>query len=76
MQSLPEREFSTDELVAIESDRRRRVLAAFLLGSEARPEEQGLQPWRGVFAGLCLAAAALLVVGVLALASASLPSAH
>ena len=72
MDSLPEREFSTEELLAIESDRWRRVLAAFLLGSEARPEQPVLQPWKGLVAGLCLAAAALLVVGVIALASATL----
>ena len=72
MESLPEREFTTEELLAIESDRWRRVLAAFLLGSDARGEQPVVRPWSGVVAGLGLAAVALLVVGVVALASATL----
>jgi hypothetical protein len=66
------RELSTDELLDIESDRRRRVVAAFLLGGEARPDGPALRPWRGVAGGIVLTAAAIVVVGVVAAASATL----
>ena len=72
--SLPPREFTTEEAVAIESDRWRRVVAAFLIGMQARPEHGALDPWRGLVLAVCVAAAAVLVVGVVALASASLAS--
>ncbi|MBJ7597992.1 hypothetical protein [Candidatus Nephthysia bennettiae] len=69
---LDRRELSTDEALEIESDRRRRVVAAFLLGGEARPDRPSLRPWRGVAGGIGLTAVAIVVVGVVAVASATL----
>jgi hypothetical protein len=69
--SLDPRELSTEEALDIESDRRRRVVAAFLLGGEARPDRPTLRPWRGVVGGVGLTAAAIVVVGVVAVASAT-----
>jgi hypothetical protein len=66
------REFTTDEALEIESDRRRRVVAAFLVGGEAGPDRPALRPWRGVLGGIGLTAAAVIVVGVVAVASATL----
>ena len=67
-----EREFTADEALEIESDRWRRVAAAFLLGMEARAEQRVPEPWGALVAGLCLAAAVALVVGVIGLARAAL----
>ena len=67
-----QREFTAEEALEIESDRWRRVAAAFLLGMEARTEQRVPEPWGGLVGGLCLAAAVALVVGVISLASASL----
>jgi hypothetical protein len=69
---LNRRELSTEEALDIESDRRRRVVAAFLLGGEARPDRPALRPWRGVAGGIGLTVAAIVVVGVVAVASATL----
>jgi hypothetical protein len=69
------RELCTEEALDIESDRRRRVVAAFLLGGEARPDRpdrSALRPWRGVAGGIGLTVAAIVVVGVVAVASATL----
>jgi hypothetical protein len=69
---LPERELSTEEAMEIESDRWRRVVAAFLLGSEARPERGVLRPWSGLLGGLGLAVAIAVLVGVIGVAGATL----
>ena len=66
------REFSTEEALEIGSDRWRRVVAAFLLGAEARPHRPALRPWRGLLGGVGLTAAIVLVVGVVGVASATL----
>jgi hypothetical protein len=67
---LAVRELTTDEALEIESDRRRRVVAAFVLGAEARPDRP--RPWRGFLGGLGLAVAIALVVGVVGVARATL----
>jgi hypothetical protein len=69
---LPDRELSTEEALEIESDRWRRVVAAFLLGSEARPERAVLRPWSGLLGGLGLAVAIIVLVGVIGVAGATL----
>ena len=66
------REFTTEEALEIESDRWRRVVAAFLQGAEARPDRPALRPWRGVFGGIGLTVAIVVVVGVVGVASATL----
>jgi hypothetical protein len=73
---LPERELSTEEALEIESDRWRRVVAAFLLGSEARPERPLLRPWNGLLGGLGLAVAIAVVVGVVGVAGATLAASN
>jgi len=57
---LAVRELTTDEALEIESDRRRRVVAAFVLGAEARPDRPSLRPWRGFLGGVGLALAIAL----------------
>jgi hypothetical protein len=73
---LPDRELSTEEAMEIESDRWRRVVAAFLLGSEARPERGVLQPWSGLLGGLGLAVAIAVLVGVVGVADATLAASN
>jgi hypothetical protein len=69
---LAARELTTEEALEIESDRRRRVVAAFVLGAEARPDRPSLRPWRGFLGGVGLAVAIALVVGVVGVARATL----
>jgi hypothetical protein len=69
---LPDRELTTEEALEVESDRWRRVLAAFLLGLEARPDRPALRPWRGLLGGISLTLGIVLVVGVVGVASATL----
>jgi hypothetical protein len=66
------REFTNEEALEIESDRWRRVVAAFMHGSEVRPDRPALRPWRGVVGGIGLTAAIVIVVGVVGVASATL----
>jgi hypothetical protein len=73
---LPDRELSTEEALEIESDRWRRVVAAFLLGSEARPERGVLRPWGGLLGGLGLAVAIVVLVGVIGVAGATLAASN
>ena len=61
-------EFTTEEALEIESDRWRRVVAAFLQGTDARPDRAGLRPWRGILGGIGLTAAIVVVVGVVGVA--------
>jgi hypothetical protein len=69
---LPNRELTTDEALEVESARWRRVVAAFLLGLEARPDRPALGPWRGLLGGIGLVLGIVLVVGVVGVASATL----
>jgi hypothetical protein len=69
---LPNRELTTDEALEIESDRWRRVVAAFLLGLEARPDRPVLLPWRGLLSGIGLTLGIVLIVGVVGVAGATL----
>jgi hypothetical protein len=73
---LPERELSTEEALEIESDRWRRVVAAFLLGSEARPWQRELRPWSGLLGGLGLALAIIVLVGVIGVAGATMAASN
>ena len=66
------REFSTEEALEIESDRWRRVVAAFLQGADARAGRPSLRPWRGVVGGIGLTVGIGVVVGVVGVASATL----
>ncbi len=60
-------ELTPDEQLEVEADRRRRVTAAFRLGSEATPGTSG-PGWIGpVAAGLGIALAMALVIGVITL---------
>ncbi len=61
-------ELTPEDLLEIESDRRRRVNAAFRLGSEAPPGAPGPR-WLGpLAAGIAIALAVALVAGVITLA--------
>jgi hypothetical protein len=66
------RQFTAEETLEIESDRWRRVVAAFLLGAEARPDRAVLRPWHGLVGGIGLTAAIVVLVGVIGVASATL----
>jgi hypothetical protein len=56
-----------EEILEIEADRRRRVTEAFRLGTEASTAGAAL-PWIGpLAAGVAIAVAAALIVGVIAL---------
>jgi hypothetical protein len=60
-----------EDQLEIESDRRRRVNAAFRLGTEATAATVG-PPWFGpLAAGVAIAVAIALVMGVIALARAA-----
>jgi hypothetical protein len=64
-------DLTPDDLLEIESDRRRRLNAAFRLGSEAPPGAGG-PGWLGpLAAGIAIAVAVALVAGVITLARAS-----
>jgi hypothetical protein len=61
-------ELTLEERLEVESDRRRRVNAAFRLGSEASPGASG-PGWLGPLAtGIAIAIAVALVMGVITLA--------
>ncbi len=60
-------ELTPEEQLEVEADRRRRVTAAFRLGSEARPGT-GDPSWIGpLAAGVAIAVAIALVMGIIAL---------
>jgi hypothetical protein len=61
-------DLSPEDVLEIEADRRRRVTAAFRLGSEASPRTSGLSAAGQLGAGVAIAIAVLLVLGVIALA--------
>jgi hypothetical protein len=61
-------ELSPEDALEVEADRRRRVTAAFRLGSEASPRTSGPSSTGQLAAGMAIAIAVALVVGVLALA--------
>jgi hypothetical protein len=71
---LPARDLTAEEALEIESDHRRRVVAAFVLGAEARLDRPSLRPWRGFLSGIGLALAIVLVVGVVGVARATVDS--
>jgi hypothetical protein len=66
------RDLTAEESLEVEADLWRRVLAAFLLGLDAPPEQATLRPWRGLLGGTGLAVAIVLVVGVVGVASATI----
>lgn len=60
-------ELTPEEQLEVAADRRRRVTAAFRLGSEATPSTSGLS-WIGpLAAGIAIALGIALVMGVIAL---------
>lgn len=60
-------ELTPEEQLEIQADRRRRVTAAFRLGSEATPGTSG-PSWIGpIAAGIAIALAIALVIGVITL---------
>jgi len=60
-------ELTSEEQLEVEADRRRRVTAAFRLGSEATPGTWG-PSWIGpIAAGVAIALAIALVIGVITL---------
>ncbi|HVH63439.1 MAG TPA: hypothetical protein VNA65_07555 [Candidatus Dormibacteraeota bacterium] len=61
-------ELTPEERLEVESDRRRRVAAAFRLGSEATPGTKSPAWWGPLLAGLAIALVIALILGVVALA--------
>ena len=59
-------ELSPEDALEVEADRRRRVTAAFRLGSEASPRAFGPSSAGQFAAGMAIAIAVALVLGVLA----------
>jgi hypothetical protein len=60
-------ELSPEDALEVEADRRRRVTAAFRLGSEASPRAAGLSARGQLAAGVAIAVAIALVMAVIAL---------
>ncbi len=60
-------ELSPEEALEVEADRRRRVTAAFRLGSEASPRATGLSARGQLAAGMAIAVVIALVMAVVAL---------
>ena len=60
-------ELSPEDALEVEADRRRRVTAAFRLGSEATPRAAGLSARGQLAAGIAMAVAIALVTAVVAL---------
>jgi hypothetical protein len=61
-------ELSPEDALEVEADRRRRVTAAFRLGSEASPRATGLSAKGQLAAGTAMALAIALILVVIALA--------
>jgi hypothetical protein len=60
-------ELSPEDALEVEADRRRRVTAAFRLGSETSPRAAGLSARGQLAAGTAIALAIALIVAVIAL---------
>jgi hypothetical protein len=60
-------ELSAEDTLEVEADRRRRVTAAFRLGSEASPRTGGLSAAAQLATGLAIAIGVTLILGVIAL---------
>jgi hypothetical protein len=60
-------ELSPEDALEVEADRRRRVTAAFRLGSEASPRAAGLSARSQLAAGMAIAVAVALIMAVIAL---------
>jgi hypothetical protein len=61
-------ELSPDDVLEVEADRQRRVTVAFQLGSEASPRAAGPSSLGQLAAGVAIALAIALILGVVALA--------
>jgi hypothetical protein len=61
-------ELSPEDALEVEADRQRRVTAAFQLGSEASPRAAGPSSIGQLAAGVAIAVAIVLILGVIALA--------
>jgi hypothetical protein len=70
----PERRMSLEDEHEVEQDGRRRVVAALVYGQEASADTPVPGPWAPLLAGLAVALAAVLIVGMGTLVKASLPS--
>lgn len=64
-------ELTPEERLEVESDRQRRVTAAFRLGTEATPGTASPAWWGPLLAGLAIALVIALILGVVALARAT-----
>jgi hypothetical protein len=60
-------DLSPEEALEVEADRRRRVTGAFRLGSESSPRTTGPASAAQLAAGLGIAVAIALIVGVIAI---------
>ncbi len=69
----PERRLSLEDEHEVEMDERRRVVAALLYGAEARPGTIVPGPLAPLLAGLAIAMAVVLIVGMGTLVRGSLP---
>ena len=63
-------DLSPEDELEIQSDRRRRVTAAFRMGSEAGPGTPGMSWWGPLAAGIAIALAIAVAIGVITLARA------
>jgi len=69
----PDRRISLEDEHEVEEDRRRRVVAALVYGDDAPPDTPVPGPWMPLVAGLALALAVMLIVGMGTLVRGSLP---
>jgi hypothetical protein len=65
-----------DEQLEVERDRRRRVVAALLSGTEARAATTPPGPWGPLIAGATVAGFAVLIVCVVVLVRSAFVTAH
>jgi len=61
-------DLSPEDALEVEADRRRRVTGAFRLGSESSPRTAGPSSAAQLAAGMAIAIAIILVLGVIAIA--------
>ena len=61
-------DMSPEDELEVEADRRRRVTGAFRLGSESTPRTAGPRSAAQLAAGVAIAIAIILVLGVIAIA--------
>jgi hypothetical protein len=69
-----ERRISLEDEHDVEQDRRQRVVAALMYGDDSPPDTPVPGPWGALLAGLAVAVAVCMIVGMGTLVRSSLPT--